>query len=247
MDMRLAGNLIKLLSILEQPGAFNQLVKSRVFSVSSYQINAALSQYQSTFNTIIDIGANCGQFAAAAAHRFPMARIYSFEPVPDVFEKLKQNVKDQPQIQAFNYAVGNNTGKTRFHRHQYTQASSALTLHRDNNHPYFNQDDVTLIEVELVRLDDIMTQLELAPPVLLKMDVQGYEKEVLDGAQILIRMVDHIALETSLVQLYNDQPLFDEMHAYIKERGFEFVAPLDIHKGRDLTIVEMDVLYSRAV
>ena len=90
-------------------------------------------------------------------------------------------------------------------------------------------------------------QLDVKTPVLLKLDVQGYEKQVLLGARDFVKeYVDHIVFETSFVPLYADQPLFDEMHGFVKELGYDFVGPVGFHQGKDLAIIEMDVLYRRS-
>jgi len=243
--------IARLVEILGEPGAFRSLVSLRGnFSVSSFRLNASMAAYQPVFHTIIDAGANVGQFALAAAQRFPMAEIYCFEPVPDVYEILKSNIKNFAKITAYNYAVGSTTGKIPFYRHDYTPASSAMVIQGDKeNHNRMNCDSkhTKTIEVDIFRLDDLISMLEIniEQPTLLKLDVQGYEKNVLQGAEKTLESIDYIALEATFVQLYENQPLFDELHEWLKSIGLELVAPLDTSKGVNRAIVEMDVLYRR--
>ena len=90
--------IARLLEVLNEPGAIKGLVSLRnKFSISSFHVNAMIANYQPAFHTIIDAGANVGQFALTAAQRFPMAEIHCFEPVPDVYEILKSNVKRTPK------------------------------------------------------------------------------------------------------------------------------------------------------
>src|SRR5882672_4703641 len=103
--MSFIDKIAKVFQVLEHPTALRGLFSWKVFSLSSFRMNAALARYQPVFNTIIDVGANQGQFAIAAAHRFPMAKIYSFEPVPDIFEKLQNNVRSNRHIYAYNCAL----------------------------------------------------------------------------------------------------------------------------------------------
>lgn len=236
----------KFLQTRNNPGwikGFLTLKKS--FSISSFNINAAIAKYQPMFLNIIDGGANKGQFALAAAQRFPMADIYCFEPVPDVYKILANNVKKFPKIHPYNRAVGSITGKIPFYRNELTPASSAMPMLENNNRPNCDPNRSNIIEVDILRLDDFIMDFDMRRPILLKLDVQGYEKEVLKGAEKTLNRVNYIILETSFCKLYENQPLFDELHEYIKNFGFELVAPLDVNVGNNLAIIEMDVLYKK--
>lgn len=240
--------IARLLEILSEPGVLRGLVSLRNnFSVSSFHVNARVATYQPVFHTIIDAGANVGQFAIAAAQRFPMAEIYCFEPVPDVYEILKSNTKEFTNITVYKYAVGSTTGKIPFYRNDYTPASSAMVIRGEHNRPNCEQKRTKTIEVDIFRLDDLVSTLEIniKQPALLKLDVQGYEKDVLQGAEKTLGCIDYIALEASFVQLYENQLLFNELHEWLKSIGFELIAPLDATKGANRAIVEMDVLYRR--
>jgi FkbM family methyltransferase len=247
----LISRIVKLLEIANDPQARKSFLALRKkFSISSFRINSAISNYQPFFHTIIDAGANTGQFALAATQRFPMVEIYCFEPVPDVCKILKSNVKRLSKIHVYNYAIGDINGKIPFYRHDYTPASSAMVMQGDQeDHNRMNCDatHTETIEVEIFRLDDLVSKLEIniEQPALLKLDVQGYEKKVLQGAEKTLESIDYIALEATFVQLYENQPLFEELHEILHTIDFEFVAPLDINEGVNHSIVEMDILYRR--
>lgn len=235
--------MTRLLQIINAPGALKGLFTlRRNFSISSFRINAVVAAYQSVFHTIIDVGANMGQFAFAAAQRFPMAEIYCFEPVPDVCRILKDNLKNSPKIHVNNCAIGNENGKVPFYRNEFTLASSALPMHEKNVHTNCDAKRSDIIEVDIFRMDDFPS-LHIREPVLLKLDVQGYEKNALRGAEKILKRIDYIVLEMSFVQLYENQPLFDELHEYLKDIGFELLVPVDVNDGNNLAILEMDVLY----
>ena len=237
--------IARLFQIINNPGALRGLFTLRGnFSISSFRINAVAAAYQSFFHTIIDVGANTGQFAFAASQRFPMAEIYCFEPDPDVCRILKDKLKNFPKIHVNNCAIGNENGKIPFHKNELTVASSALTMHENNIHQNCDAKRTNIIEVDIFRMDDFPS-LHIREPVLLKLDVQGYEKNALQGAEKTLKYIDYIALEVSFVQLYDNQPLFDELHEYLKALGFELLVPVDVNEGNNLAIVEMDVLYRK--
>ncbi len=78
--------------------------------------------------TIIDVGANIGQFTIASANEFKGANIYSFEPVPDAFDALRRNVSGYESVKVYNVALGRQQGEIDFFRNEYTQVSWALKI-----------------------------------------------------------------------------------------------------------------------
>ncbi|KKR04008.1 MAG: Methyltransferase FkbM family [Candidatus Uhrbacteria bacterium GW2011_GWF2_39_13] len=243
--------IIRLLEVLNEPDAFRQFIKLRNrFSISSFHINRMISNYQPIFHTVIDAGANVGQFALAAAQRFPMADIHCFEPVPDVCEILKKNTKKISKIHIYNCAVGDISGKIKFHRNDYTPASSAMAIQGDmkeHNRANCQTQHTKTIEVDVFKIDDLVStfSINVKKPVLLKLDVQGYEKKTIQGAVKTLESIDYIVLEATFVKLYENQPLFDELHEMLHNINFEFIAPLDVNVGINKSIVEMDILYKR--
>ncbi|MFB6457187.1 FkbM family methyltransferase [Chitinophaga sp. Hz27] len=214
-------------------------------SVASTQIMHNCSHYIPKLNTIIDVGANKGQFALAAAYKFPHAKILSFEPLPDVYQTLKQNTKKADQVSAYNYALGSKDGMLKFYSNNYSHASSALEVSEELIALEPGAAHTVLTEVPVMRLDNVIEQHPVVGPVLLKMDVQGFEKEVLLGAENCLQQIDYLLFETSFVALYKGEPLFDEMHHFVKSLGFEFIAPVGFLQSGKLQILQMDLLYKR--
>ena len=106
--------LLNTVAALESPGALREFFTSKAFSAPCFRLNRALKCHQSDFGTILDVGANIGQFALAAALHFPKSIIYSFEPLFDVFSELQENTRRKKNIKAFNFALGTynlNSGK----------------------------------------------------------------------------------------------------------------------------------------
>lgn len=237
--------LLNTLAALEHPGALREFFTSKAFSVPCFRLNLALKRQQPYLGTILDVGANVGQFALAAALHFPGSKIYSFEPLPDVFRELQKNTRTKKNIKSFNCAIGNHNGKILFHRNQYTRLSSSLKIHNHNDNPRYKENKTSLISVDISRLDEFKKVLDIRPPALLKMDVQGMEADVLMGSTGLLPHIDFILYEAPLVQLYDDQPLFGEIHSITNNLGYKLVAPLFLNKGKDDKIIEMDVLYEK--
>jgi hypothetical protein len=87
--------------------------------------------------------------------------------------------------------------------------------------------DNTAVKVRVERLDDFASQLTLIEPMLVKIDVQGYEGHVLRGGQETIRQASVVIVETSFEQLYEGQPLFPDVNRMLTEWGFTYLGGLD--------------------
>jgi FkbM family methyltransferase len=201
---------------------------------------------QAGIRTVIDVGGFVGSFAYAIRTMLPDAQIYSFEPLDENYHLLVKNLCPFGNFQAFQTALGDQSGTVDFFKNDFTASSSILEmadLHRRLFPLTRNQVRVT---VPLARLDDYLDRMDLHAPVLMKLDVQGYEAAVLRGAERTLRQVDYIVTEVSFRELYASQPLFDEIHALLVAQGFRYAGSLDsMFSPADGSILQADALFIR--
>jgi FkbM family methyltransferase len=195
------------------------------------------------FKTIIDGGANKGQFARAAAENFPGAQIISFEPLPDVGEDLKKNLGDHPRFKLIKAALGSRNGKVKFHRNAHSHSSSALPLHQNHLLAFPDAQEAGELVVPLLTLDSALRLEQLRGPSLLKLDLQGYELEALKGAKKTLKKVNAVLLEAVFDPLYEGEALFPEIERFLATQGFYFSRALDFLKDPHGNIVQMDALF----
>ena len=212
-------------------------------SLASFRLVSQLKGEGMVFRTVIDGGANIGQFARAAHRAFPEAEMFSFEPLPDVCDELRRNLADVERLRVFQTAIGNQDGETEFHRNAYSQASSVLPIegscHRAGKQP----DETVSLRIPIARLDSILADQPLDRPVLLKLDLQGYELEALRGAERVLQQCTHVVLESGFDGSYQGEPAFEETWTYLRDHGFSFVRPLAVLSGQAGQIVQMDALF----
>ena len=180
------------------------------------------------FATILDIGANTGQFAIAARAVFPMACIVSFEPLADCCEKLKAAMRGDAKFEALNVALGDTPGALNFEHNEFSPASSFLPLNAAHKDAFEFARETTKVTVKVERLDDLAPKLNLAEPFMAKIDVQGYEDRVLHGGEKTLRRAAALLVEMSYEPLYDGQVLFDGIHALIGGMGFTYRGALDL-------------------
>lgn len=242
---RLAARGARVLDVLSLDGVSPFDLATPGFSIASTKLVRAIAAQCGAPGTVLDVGANVGQFALAALRAFPQARVISFEPVPETAAVLKRNLRGDARAEVRECALGRSDGEVTFFRNAYSHVSSALPIHPDNAHPNYDAAAVTPIRVPLRRLDHVIEPGLLRGPVGLKLDAQGFEAEVLAGATSLLPQVDWIVMEISFVPLYEGQPSFEALDALARELGYAFVAPVGVQTGRDDMIIEMDALYRR--
>ena len=172
--------------------------------------------------TIVDIGANTGQFAAMIHRVCPGARILSFEPIADCFEELQSTLEGIPGSRAFKLALGDTKGPSVMNRSEFTPCSSMLTLTGlvCKDHP--DAAKITRESVQAARLDDILHGDELEPELLVKIDVQGYEDKVIQGGTSTLARASFVAMEVTFYEEYEGQPSFDFLYRMMVDLGFAF-------------------------
>jgi hypothetical protein len=101
-------------------------------------------------------------------------------------------------------------------------------------------------ETPLETLDSVASRLALEPEILLKIDTQGYEKQVLAGAAQTLPRVKLIIVETSFAELYVGQARFPEIYALLAERGFEYRGAWDqFTSPKDGMPLQQDAIFVR--
>lgn len=197
--------------------------------------------FTGNFASIIDVGASRGQFAVFARRAWPTAEIVCFEPQPDAATRARLVLGKS--IAVHECALGSAASTSVLHLSADDDASSLLSIGRQAEE-FKGTDEVGTLDVPVRRLDE-MVETAPARPTLLKIDVQGSEMAVLEGAGVLLDAVDEIYCECSFVPLYDGQPLADEVESFLKERGFELVGTFNQWTTREGDPLQADFLFRR--
>jgi FkbM family methyltransferase len=182
--------------------------------------------------TILDIGANDGHWSQEMRTLFPTAHIYAFEPLKDCFERITNQFSSDPHYKAFNIALGNTDGTTEIERSSFHPSSSLLRMAQLHKDLYPKSAEIVRENIEVRRLDSMASELSLTPDVLIKMDVQGFEDKVISGGRTVLAKVKVIIIETSFVTLYENQPLFGDIHNTLNQLGFTYRGNCGEHYSR---------------
>lgn len=231
-------NLIKAIRAASVPAYWKGLIRGVVPTIDHKEAFAELD-----FASIVDVGANIGQFSLFASHCWPNATIHAFEPIPDQAERFVAVHEGRATLHKC--ALGEGAASLPIHVASRKDSSSLLPLGQRQKE-MFDMDEVGQLEVPVRRLDAVLRSEDLPKPSLLKIDVQGFEYEVLRGAGELVGHFSHIYVEVSFVELYDGQKLYPQINRLLAEMGFELVQKFNLELGPYDEEVQADLLYKKA-
>lgn len=169
--------------------------------------------------TVFDVGANVGQSAQKFRSAFPAAHIYSFEPVGALFQDLKHTFASDPRVDCMRVALGSAKGVGRIYLTDHSTTSSLIEPEVNRGYE----------DIEIDTIDSFTAQLGIGRIDLLKIDAEGYDLEVLKGADGLLSScrVAFVLVEVGFHPGDDRHVLFDDVRAFLMARGFSVYGVYD--------------------
>ncbi len=198
-------------------------------------------------STVIDVGANEGQYGAELRRAGFAGRIISVEPLQAAYEKLKLRAAKDDLWQCFRMALSDRNGELKLNVARSTSYSSVLPVLDET----YARDSNAMVEraetVRSARLDDVWDELGIQDgPMMLKLDTQGSEPAILRGATRRLSDIAAVQIELSASALYQGQVLMEEVIQHMRVSNF---VPFDIWQGfHDVNsgrVMEYDGLFVR--
>jgi len=181
--------------------------------------------------TVIDIGANVGEWTRMCKRLWPQASVLMIEPLPKCEAVLARLAAELPGVRYQGVLLGAND-RAAVSLHCCDTASSVLPEH-EAEHP--------TLDMPMVRLDDCAAGAQL-----LKLDVQGYELEVLKGGPKALSAAEVVLLEGNFLDLHVGVPLAHEVVQFMAERDFVLYDTGDFYRRPlDQALWCMDLVFVR--
>jgi len=184
------------------------------------QLIASLKKFE--IDLVLDVGANYGQFASGIRQGGYFGKIVSFEPLSSAFAKLTEAQRGDLLWDVYpRCAISDREGEGVINIAGNSASSSLLPMLESHklaapHTAYIGQETVAL-----TRLDSITPELfSVYKKPFLKIDTQGFEWQVLDGALNSLPYIQGVLLELSLIPLYEGQYLWEDLLFRMKEAGF---------------------------
>jgi len=198
-------------------------------------------------DAVVDVGANEGLFARRLRDEGFTGRIVSFEPLSSAFVLLALASAPDPKWECLRLALGATTGEATLNVAGNLASSSFLPMDRELTEAeprlaYVGREECSLSTLDILAPDLFQPEDRLY----LKLDVQGFELEVLRGAEATLEHVVVLDVELSQTQLYEGAPLMDEVVAYLAERDYVLLGtePAYVHPRTGET-VQLNGLFVR--
>lgn len=190
--------------------------------------NVLLNKYFNNFKIkkIVDIGANIGQFATQIYSLGYKYEIYSFEPLKKEYSLLKKNTKGKTNWNCYNLGIGEKKEKKKIFISQNSVSSSFMKV--NNKHlsaaPESVQSSYQIIDV--ITLDEAFKnkiKVNANEPIFLKIDVQGYEINILEGFPFGKYNIPLLLVEASFTGLYDGQGDFNQLINLLYKNNYSII------------------------
>lgn len=236
------GKVRKLRGIVRAPALLRALVR---YGVAAGVEHCAVLRSLGEVGTLVDVGANRGQFALAARHVWPRVRIYSFEPLEKPAGVYRAVFRGDPDVALYRVAIGPRAGEAEIHLSRRDDSSSLLPITKTQERLFPGTGAVGRAVIKTRRLDEMLRRSDIAAPALLKLDVQGFELEALRGCNALLDAFKWVYCELSFMELYEGQALAGEAISWLHERGFGLRGVYNPAYAPDGRAVQADFLFGR--
>ena len=231
----------KLLRVLWIPEYRSALLRARV--VASTEHDRILAELQ--LNTVVDIGANRGQFALCIRRLYPHAQIFSFEPLRKPARAWMRNFAHDTQARLFNKAIGVQSGSATMYVSRWDVSSSLLPFAQAQHDNFPLTEEASREVVEITTLETCIEAHLIRDTALLKLDVQGFELSALQGCGLLLERFRYVYVEASFIELYVGQALATQVIEFLFSRGFSLVCVANLSCGASMQPIQADFLFSK--
>jgi FkbM family methyltransferase len=195
--------------------------------------------------TVIDIGANRGQFALAA-YASGSRVIHSFEPLESAAKSFESVFRHNQHVALHKVAIGPERARSILHVSNREDSSSLLPIGAGQISLFPGTGEVRTASVQIAPLQDFVAIPGIRAPALLKIDVQGYELDALRGCEALLEAFAYVYVECSFVELYGGQALAHQVIDWLQKRNLVLKSIHNCYEDNAGQVIQADFLFGRA-
>ena len=187
-----------------------------------------IKQYLPKNPIILEAGSFTGSDTIRMAHMWPAGHIHAFEPVPELFQKLKHRTSEYKNVTCYQYALSNHDGSATFYISEKpdkpgtpSQASSLLQPKKRLEHSPLIFPHTIIVQT--ITLHTLAKTHNINHLDMLWLDMQGHELAVLQASKCILKTVNVIFTEVSFIESYKNQPQVNKVTQWLQKYGFTCV------------------------
>jgi len=229
---------MKLIQIILNPFLFSALLNGAVAGIEhGFVLQNLNCEY------VVDVGANRGQFALIARKIFPQAKIHSFEPLEEPAQIFKRVFGKDPNVTLHACAIGREKATATIHVTKDDDSSSMLPITKTQSGLFPGATERETRQVTVLPLSQALGDTSIPSASLLKIDVQGFELEVLKGCEDILSKFSHLYIECSFIELYEGQALAHQIVSWLEQRNFILRGVHNMYYQKNGMAVQGDFLF----
>jgi FkbM family methyltransferase len=220
--------------------------------VRTESVNGALDSHLANVfrrlevDCVLDVGANAGQYGAFLRDLGYDGHIISFEPTREAFARLEERARDDGDWSCYNVALGSAATERELNVYGNSMFSSFLSATDDAKSRWGSLSKVERARVRVVRLDDVYDKIiegRRAHSVFLKMDTQGSDLDVFEGARGCLGDITGLQSEVPFIPLYAGMPRALEFLSAFEREGFQLSGFYPVNRDGTLALIEADCVF----
>lgn len=194
---------------------------------------------------IVDVGANRGQFALIARKIFPDSTIHSFEPLNEPAKIFKSIFDNDINTHLYQCAIGSKNTRMKIHVSVRDDSSSLLPIGNKQSELFPHTEESETRTTLVLPLYERITVAEITNRSLLKIDVQGFELEVLKGCESILNKFSYVYVECSFIELYEGQALAGEVINFLSGSDFMLNGVYNMSYDHNGKAIQADFLFKK--
>jgi FkbM family methyltransferase len=230
--------IIKLIQIIIDPFFISALIKGAAAGTEHRMVLQGFN-----FDFIVDVGANRGQFALISSKIFPRAKIHSFEPLEEPAQIFQRIFGSDPNVILHTCAIGREKTTATIHVTKDDDSSSLLPITKIQSDMSPGTAEKETRQVMVYPLSQVIDPASIPLASLLKIDVQGYELDVLQGCEDILQKFSYLYVECSFVELYQGQAFVHEVISYLNQFGLILTGVYNLWYDKKGIAIQADFLF----
>ena len=193
---------------------------------------------------VLDVGANMGHYSEGIRMFGYEKKIVAFEPINRLYVLLDEKFENDKKVKVYNLALGNEKKELEINIASNNGSSSSILkpklVKKEFKNISFNKKET----IKIQKLDNIINEFSNSKDnIYLKLDVQGFEKNVIEGSLKTLNRIKIIQLETSTIQLYEGENTIDEIISYMYKKKFVLIDIIGSLKNNKGQLIQTDLIF----